>query len=95
MWGRDGLVRDIHLDDNGDGVCAGVPGCARGPVRGQAGSPAPFGKSVKTNESPPVMGSMHNCGGSGLPSFSVARTKSKNFPSFDQRGEPSCLPPVN
>ena len=27
-----------------------------------------------------------NCGGSGLPSFSVARTKSKNFPSGDQRG---------
>src|SRR5438132_2304339 len=60
-----------------------------------AGLLAPFGKSVKENESPPAMGKIDNCGGSGLPSFSVARTKSKNFLSGDQRGAESSSPLVN
>src|SRR5450755_2918934 len=59
------------------------------------GLPAPFGKSVNENESPPAIGKIDNCGGSGLPSFSVARTKSRYLPSGDQRGAPSCLPVVN
>src|ERR1700730_15827462 len=50
---------------------------------------APFGNSVNTNESPPVIGKIDNCGGSSLPSFSVARTNKTNFPSGDQRGAPS------
>src|ERR1700759_3365316 len=33
------------------------------PSGDQFGSPAPFGKSVKLNASPPVIGNMHNCGG--------------------------------
>src|SRR5437762_4092749 len=56
------------------------------PSGDQTGSPAPLGKSVNTKASPPPMGSMHNCGGSGLPSFSVARMKTRNLPSGDQRG---------
>src|SRR4029453_10647103 len=59
------------------------------PSGAQLGFPAPFGRSVKTNESPPAIGRIASCGGSGLPFFSVARRKSKNFPSGDQRGAES------
>ena len=59
------------------------------PSGAQTGLPAPFGRSVKTKESPPAVGRIASCGGSGLPSFSVARRKSKNFPSGDQRGAES------
>src|SRR5207249_9948484 len=51
------------------------------PSGAQLGFAAPFGRSVKTNESPPVIGRIASCGGSGLPFFSVARRKRKNFPS--------------
>ena len=56
------------------------------PSGDQAGLLAPFGRSVNENESPPAIGRIDNCGGSGFPSFSDARTKSRNFPSSDQRG---------
>ena len=56
------------------------------PSGAQTGLPAPLGSSVKTKESPPAIGSIASCGGSGLPSFSVERRNSKNFPSRDQRG---------
>src|SRR5207249_4332461 len=56
------------------------------PSGAQTGLAAPFGKSVKTKESPPAIGRMAICGGSGLPSFSVVRRNNKNFPSGDQRG---------
>src|SRR5437868_1143738 len=65
------------------------------PSGDQTGLPAPLGKSVNVNASPPVSGSMHNCAGSGLPSFSVARRNTRNLPSGDQRGEASCSPFVN
>src|SRR5947209_3125790 len=35
----------------------------------QTGLPAPLGRSVNGKASPPVIGSMHSCGGSGLPSL--------------------------
>src|SRR5205823_9667116 len=56
------------------------------PSGAQTRLPAPLGKSVKTNESPPAIGSIASCGGSGLLSFSVERRNSRNFPSGDQRG---------
>src|SRR6476646_3113601 len=56
------------------------------------GSPAPLGKLVKTNASPPAIASRQSCGGSGLPSFSVERVKARYFPSGDQRGEESRSP---
>src|SRR2546426_146044 len=59
------------------------------------GPPAPFGNSVKENESPPASASMVSCGGSGLPSFSIARRKTRNLPSGDQLGALSCLPLVS
>src|ERR1700730_6974514 len=59
------------------------------PSGDQTGLPAPLGKSVNENESPPAIGKIDNCGGSGLPSFSVARKKSTYFPSGDQRGDES------
>src|SRR5256885_965527 len=65
------------------------------PSGDQTGLFAPFGSSVNENESPPAIGRIDNCGGSGLPSFSVERTKSKNFPSGDQRGVESWSPLVN
>src|SRR3954451_9788971 len=65
------------------------------PSGDHAGSPAPFGRSVNANASPPLIGRMHSCGGSGLPSFSFALTNSRNFPSGDQRGVASWLPLVS
>src|SRR5207302_10410380 len=65
------------------------------PTGNQRGGPAPFGKSVIVQASPPFIGSMASCGGSGLPSFSVALMKTRNFPSGDHCGEPSCGPLVN
>jgi hypothetical protein len=59
------------------------------------GSAAPFGRLVKTNASPPAIESMQSCGGSGFPSFSVERVKTRNFPSGDQRGVESRSPVVN
>src|SRR5256714_6886875 len=59
------------------------------------GSPAPFGRLVNKNASPPDIESMQSCGGSGLPSFSVARVKTRYFPSGDQRGVESRSPVVN
>src|SRR6266704_1499608 len=56
------------------------------PSGAQRGLPAPFGRSVKTKESPPLVGRIASCANSGLPSFSIARRKSRNFPSEDQRG---------
>src|SRR5207248_9127974 len=56
------------------------------PSGAQTGLLAPFGRSLNENESPPDIGKIDNCDGSGLPSFSVARKKSKHFPSGDQRG---------
>src|SRR6476646_4360219 len=58
------------------------------------GPPAPFGKFVKTKASPPAIESMQSCGGSGFPSFSVERLKTRYFPSGDQRGEESRSPVV-
>src|SRR5437773_6942102 len=55
------------------------------PSGDQTGLLAPFGKSLNENESPPAIGKIDNCAGSGLPSFSVARKKRRNFPSGDQR----------
>src|SRR5213083_2962562 len=65
------------------------------PSGDQTGLFAPFGKSVNENESPPAIGMIDNCGGSGLSSFSVARIKRRYFPSGDQRGVESCSPLVN
>src|SRR6266702_7918989 len=65
------------------------------PSGDQTGLPVLFGKSVNENESPPAIGKIDNCCGSGLPSFSVARRKSRYFPSGDQRGVESCSPLVN
>src|SRR5262249_49912084 len=65
------------------------PSCA------QTGLPAPLGKSVKTKESPPAIGSMASCGDSGLPSFSVERRNNRNLPSGDQHGVLSCSPFVS
>src|SRR2546429_4157267 len=65
------------------------------PSGGHTGLLAPFGRSVKENESPPAIGKIDNWGGSGLPSFSVARKKSKNFPSGDQRGAEAWAPFVS
>jgi len=59
------------------------------------GSLAPFGRSVKTNASPPDIGSRQSCGGSGFPSLSMARLKASHCPSGDQRGPPSCGPLVS
>src|ERR1041385_7885258 len=59
------------------------------PSGDQTGSPAPLGRSVNKNESPPAIGKIDNCGGSGLPSFSVARRNRRYFPSGDQRGAKS------
>jgi hypothetical protein len=56
------------------------------PSGAQTGLPAPLGKSLKTKESPPAIGSIASWGGSGLPSFSVERRNNRNFPSGDQRG---------
>src|SRR5437868_11676519 len=58
------------------------------------GSPAPLGRLVKENASPPAMESMQSWAGSGLPSFSVDRVKTRYFPSGDQRGEESRSPLV-
>src|SRR2546421_9051364 len=58
------------------------------------GSPAPLGILVKENESPPAMESMESWAGSGLPSFSVDRVKTRYFPSGDQRGAESRSPLV-
>src|SRR5207249_9539306 len=49
------------------------------PSGAQLGFAAPFGRSVKTNESPPVIGRIASCGGSGFLFFSVARRQCKNF----------------
>src|SRR5256885_16559945 len=49
------------------------------PSGAQLGLPAPFGKSVKTKESPPVIGRTASCGGPGLPPFLVGGRKRKNF----------------
>src|SRR6266478_461175 len=38
---------------------------------------------------------MKSCGKSGFPSFSVTRTKTRYFPSGDQRGDESRIPFVN
>src|SRR5439155_8527101 len=65
------------------------------PSGDQRGGPAPFGRSVKVQASPPFIDSMASCGGSGLPSFSVALMKTRNFPSGDHSGELSCGPLVN
>src|SRR5438552_3108866 len=65
------------------------------PSGDQRGGPAPFGRSVKVQASPPFIDSMASCGGSGLPSFSGALMKTTNFPSGDHCGEPSCGPLVN
>src|SRR3954453_13470111 len=65
------------------------------PSGDHVGSPAPLGRSVNANASPPLIGRMHSCGGSGLPSFSFALTNSRNFPSGDQRGAASWLPLVS
>src|SRR4029077_20428575 len=59
------------------------------------GSLAPFGRSVKTKASPPDIERRHNCGGCFLPSFSIAREKTRNFPSGDQRGPASRGPLVS
>src|SRR6476660_5288552 len=59
------------------------------------GSPAPLGRLVKGKASPPAIESMQSCGGSGLPSFSVERVKTRYFPSGDQRGVESRSPLVN
>src|SRR6266849_4070292 len=56
------------------------------PSGDQTGLPAPFGRSVNKNESPPAIGKIDNWGGSGFPSFSMARRKRRYFPSGDQRG---------
>src|SRR5438270_7141209 len=56
------------------------------------GSPAPLGRLVNENASPPPIESMQSWGGSGLPSFSVDRVKTRYFPSGDQRGDESCSP---
>src|SRR6266487_3872558 len=64
------------------------------PSGDQTGLAAPLGKSVNENESPPAIDKIDNCAGSGLPSFSVARRKSKYFPSGDQRGVESWSPLV-
>src|SRR6476469_9769741 len=58
------------------------------------GSPAPFGKLVKTKASPPAIESRQSWGGSGFPSFSVERVNTRYFPSGDQRGAESCSPLV-
>jgi hypothetical protein len=56
------------------------------PSGAHTGLAAPFGRSVITNESPPAIGSIASCGGSGLPFFSVDRRNRRNFPSGDQLG---------
>src|SRR2546421_8961270 len=58
------------------------------------GSPAPLGRLVNENASPPPIESMQSWGGSGLLSFSVDRVKTRYFPSGDQRGDESCSPVV-
>src|SRR3954463_10879429 len=65
------------------------------PSGAQTGLPPPLGKSVKVKESPPAIGSIASCGGSGLPFFSVDRRNSRNFPSGDQRGVVSLSPFVS
>src|SRR5207244_10338032 len=62
------------------------------PSGDQRGGPAPFGKSVKVQASPPFIGSMASCGGSGLRSLSVALIKTGNFPWGDDCRDPSCGP---
>src|SRR5438552_15964294 len=57
------------------------------PSGAQLGFAAPFGRSVKANESPPVIERIASCGGLGLPFFSVARRKRKKFPFGDHRGQ--------
>ena len=47
------------------------------------------GSQTRPQESPPDVARIASCGDSGLPSFSVARRNSKNFPSGDQRGAES------
>src|SRR6185369_13101200 len=59
------------------------------------GPAAPFAILVNGHASPPFVGRMKICGGSGLPSFSIDRVNARDFPSGDQRGELSCLPDVN
>src|ERR1700686_2259580 len=56
------------------------------PSGDQTGLPAPLGRSVNKNESPPAIGKIDNWGDSGFPSFSMARRKRRYFPSGDQRG---------
>src|SRR6266403_5668269 len=58
------------------------------------GSPAPLGRLENENASPPAIESMQSRGGSGLPSFSVDRVKTRYFPSGDQRGDESRSPVV-
>ena len=65
------------------------------PSGDHCGFDAPFGRSVKTNESPPPIGSRQSWPGSGFPSFSVARTKTIERPSGDQRGDESRSPRVS
>src|SRR6266403_655078 len=58
------------------------------------GSPAPFGRLVNKNASPPAIESIQSCGGSRFPSFSAERVKTRYFPSGDQRGDESRSPVV-
>src|SRR5712691_10890086 len=65
------------------------------PSGDHCGPPAPRATVVNWNESPPAIASMKSCGTSGRPSFSVTRTKTRNFPSGDQRGDESLGPAVS
>src|SRR6266550_8462875 len=59
------------------------------PSGAQLGFAAPFGRSVKTNESPPVIERIASCGGSGLPFFSVVGVTIKKKQYVDHQGEES------
>src|SRR6266550_7826015 len=59
------------------------------PSGAQLGFAAPFGRSVKTKESPPVIGRIASCGGSGLPFFSVVGVTIKKKQYVDHQGEES------
>src|SRR5271157_1979814 len=67
------------------------------PSGDHTGSPAPRGRSVITQASPPDRESRASCVAGGLPSFggsTLPRTNAIHFPSGDQRGWESRLPVV-
>src|ERR1041384_3071508 len=76
-------------------VVAPLPNEIIFPSGDHCGPPAPRGKVVNCQASPPSIDNMKSCDGSTRPFVSGAPTKPIDFPSGDQRGEESRGPAVS